>query len=98
MMLHVYTIKDTVADDCSTIFLARNSSEAVRMVKDTCCKPSMLSNHPEDFELFHIGCFHASIASLSVLEGMPVSLGTVAEILASNDSSVPVEEMIEETV
>lgn len=58
---YVYGIKDVKTNKFFPPFLAETDSEALRLFSDMVLSGSpnenMLSKHPEDYDLFHLGCF-----------------------------------------
>lgn len=82
MMLNIFCVRDTKTAMYGTPMFLVSPGQALRSVSDEVNKgeaTSLLFQHPEDFELFHLGSFDSSTAVFSLLPA-PVSLALCSNL------------------
>lgn len=66
MILQIFALRDRQADMYLNPLFLPSVGMAVRSISDEVNRngdaTNMVSNHPEDFELFHLGAFDTSVA------------------------------------
>lgn len=75
MRMVVCAVRDSGVDAFMTPFFCRHVGEAVRGFSDEAnsSEPNMVTKHPDDYELFHLGFWESHDASFELLP-KPVSL------------------------
>lgn len=79
----IFSIYDSKAETWSQPMFAHNIAVSLRNFAEAAKSPDcLLSSHPGDFTLFHIGDFNLQTGKLTVLDAA-VNLGTALEALPS---------------
>lgn len=79
MILNIFSIYDSKIESYMKPFYCNTKGEAIRMFSDGLKESdSLISKHPEDFTLFHLGEYDDSTAKFTPLE-TPHSLGVGIE-------------------
>lgn len=83
MLLNIFSVYDAKVEAYMQPFFSRSTGEAVRSFQDISSDPNhMISKHPEDFFLYHLGTFDDQTSVIEYIN--PVSLGSALSIFPSN--------------
>lgn len=85
--LAVLSVRDTVADTFGRPFYAPNEASGVRSVRSEVANPQAgpLHEHPDDFQLFHLGWFDDQTAAFELFDH-PTLLIRLSHLI---DAAVP---------
>lgn len=68
-MIHLFAIKDIAIESHGRIVQVQHRNEAIRMFKDEANREdSQIGKHPEDFELWYIGIYNETDASIEPIK------------------------------
>lgn len=79
MQLYMLTVRDIKADSYGQPFFSTSIGQAVRSFGDEinrAAQDNLLYQHPDDFELFHIGLFDTDTAGVEAFPPKSVALGS----------------------
>nr|QJB20062.1 MAG: nonstructural protein [Microvirus sp.] len=82
ILYFVFSIRDVKVNVYNTPFFQTSKAGAIRMFSDLCNDPqSTLAKHPEDFQLYEIGCFDSEIGYITSLDA-PLFLSSATEFVS----------------
>lgn len=87
MKLHVVVVRDRAADVFGTPYFVVSLGAAIRSFGDEINRggeQNMLARHPEDFDLYVLGCYDDATASFTV--GVPRQLSVGKDLVVKKES------------
>lgn len=82
-MKQIYTIKDTVMDECNAPFIANNDAHA-RMIYDRSIENARKAGFKQEFKLFYLGSFDEQSGKI-FSKDVPAEVSLISVVEAADD-------------